>query len=184
MTRLAQVVQEALDHLDWQDTIDDDEAAGQSQVATGAIIDGQPCDIFINTHEQQDAISVFVYLPFRVKAAHYPEACMLVNAINVDARHGHLEILPETGKLRLVVSADVEGASPGGIFVVRMLQCGEAIISHWLGALAAVAVTGRPAAEVLAAVASDEATAGESAATADKPAPEQTIAPPEPRTLH
>ena len=75
---------------------------------------------------------------------------MLVNAINTDARHGHLEIVAESGRIRLVVSADVEGANPTGLFVVRMLQGGEAILSHWIGALAAVAISGRPAAAVFA----------------------------------
>lgn len=56
MTRLAQVVQEALDILEWSDDIDDDEASGKSQLATDALISGQPCDIFIETHEQQDDI--------------------------------------------------------------------------------------------------------------------------------
>ena len=79
---------------------------------------------------QSDSISVFLYLPFRVKTAHYPEACMLVNAIKADARHGHLEIVAESGRIRLVVSDDVEGANPTGVFVMRMLQCVEAILSH------------------------------------------------------
>ena len=75
---------------------------------------------------------------------------MLVNAINADARHGHLEIVADSGRIRLVVSADVEGANPTGLFVVRMLQCGQALLSHWIGALAAVAISGRPAKAVLA----------------------------------
>ena len=149
MTPLALIVQDALDQLEWQDEISVDEAAGTSQLKTLVNLEDQSCTVYIDTHDASDAISVFLYLPFCVKAAHYPEACMLVNAINAAARHGHLEIVAESGRIRLVVSADVEGANPTGLFVVRMLQCGESLLSHWMGALAAVAISGRPAAAVL-----------------------------------
>ena len=184
MTRLAQVVQEALDILEWSDDIDDDEASGKSQLATDALISGQPCDIFIETHEQQDDICVYIYLPFRIRATHYPEACQLVNAINVQARHGHLEILPKTGKLRLKLSADVKGANPSGMFVVRMLQGGNAILCNWMGALAAVGITGRSASEALDLVASAKAAVADRSTTADNPIPEETITPQGSRTLH
>ncbi len=150
MTPLALIVQDALDQLEWQDEISVDEAAGTSQLKTLVDLEDQSCPVYIDTHEASDSISVFLYLPFCVKAAHYPEACMLVNAINTAARHGHLEIVADSGRIRLVVSADVEGANPTGLFVVRMLQCGQALLSHWMGALAAVAISGRPAAAVLA----------------------------------
>lgn len=150
MTRLAAIVQEALDDLEWTDEIEDDEEAGKSRVTTGAMVAGQPCDIYIDTHEQHDAISIYIYLPFRVAAENYPQACMLINAINVDARHGHLEILRDGGRIRLVASADVEGAAPTGIFVVRMIQSADAILSHWMWALAAVAVSGQTADALLA----------------------------------
>jgi hypothetical protein len=150
MTRLAAIVQEALDYFEWTDEIEDDEEAGKSRVTTGAMVEGQPCDIYIDTHEQLDAISIFFYLPFRVTAKNYPQACMLINAINVKARHGHLEILQDGGRIRLVASADIEGATPTGIFVVRMVQLADATLSDWMWALAAVAVSGQTADALLA----------------------------------
>lgn len=184
MTRLARIVQDALDQLDWTDEIDDDEATGQSHVATTALIDEQSCRVFIDTNEEQDAISVFLYPPFYVKAAHYPEACLLVNAINVQVRHGHLEIVPDAGLLRVVLSADVEGASPTGLFVVRMLQCGHAVLGEWLGALAAVGICGRPAATVLAEMTAPAAEAEPAAAGAEGTAPVTVGNPSAARTLH
>ena len=184
MTRLAAIVQEALDDLEWTDDIEDDEEAGKSRVTTGAMVAGQPCDIYIDTHEQHDAISIYIYLPFRVAAENYPQACMLINAINVDARHGHLEILRDGGRIRLVASADVEGAAPTGIFVVRMIQSADAILSHWMWALAAVAVSGQTADELLAEAARREG--GDE--TVEATAAEETARPAIPRavakTLH
>ncbi len=184
MTRLARIVQEALDDLVWTADIDDDEAAGECHVATHALIDGQPCDIFIDTDEGLDALSVFIYLPFCVKPGQYAEACQLVNAINVAVRHAHLEILQDSGRVRLVVSANVEGASPTGLFLVRMLQCGDHILCHWLGALAAVAVTGRPAAEVLAAIAPPAADEAPAEDGVDRPVSAPIMGAPVNRTLH
>ena len=184
MTRLALIVQDALDQLEWQDEITVDEAAGTSQLKTLVNLEDQSCTVYIDTHEASDSISVYLYLPFCVMTAHYPEACMLVNAINTDARHGHLEIVADSGRIRLVVSADVEGANPTGLFVVRMLQCGQALLSHWMGALAAVAISGHPAAAVLAEM-TTPAAEGESGAegvAGATPAPVEN--PVAARTLH
>ena len=131
MNRLARIVQDALDHLGWTADIPYDEAAGQSHLATDAFIDDQPCGVFIDTDERPEAISVYIYPPFQVKPAFYPEAGLLINAINVQARQGHLEIPPESRKMRLVVSAGIEGVTPTGLFVMRMLQFGDAILSRW-----------------------------------------------------
>ena len=69
MTRLARIVQDALDHLGWTADIPDDEAAGQSHLATDAFIDDQPCGVFIDTDERPEVISVYIYPPFQVKPA-------------------------------------------------------------------------------------------------------------------
>jgi len=184
MTRLAAIVQEALDYFEWTDDIADDEDAGSSRVETGAMVAGQPCEIYIDTNEQLDAISVYVYPPFRVRDEYYTQACVLINTINAKARHGHLEILQDSGRMRLVVSADVEGASPTGIFVVRMLQLADAILSHWMWALAAVAVGGQTADELLAAAArregEDETVEAAAAEESARPAIPQAA----PKTLH
>ncbi len=157
MTRLGAVVQQALDHLEWQDEISLDAPAGTSQVRTDVQIDDQPCGLYIDTHEATDTIAVFFYLPFRVRAEGYAEACQFINAVNSRTRHGHLEILRDNGRVRMVVSADVEGAAPTGAFVVKMLHLGVNTLATWMGSLAAVAVTGGPAAEILAAAPPAEA---------------------------
>ena len=184
MTTLSLIVQDALDQLEWQDEITVDEAAGTSQLKTLVNLEDQSCTIYIDTHEASDSISVFLYLPFCVKAAHYPEACMLVNAINTDARHGHLEIVADSGRIRLVVSSDVEGANPTGLFVVRMLQCGQALLSHWIGALAAVAISGRPAAAVLAEMTTPTAVDEPGAEGGEGATPVPVAIPAAARTLH
>ena len=150
MTRLGAIVQQALEQLEWQDEISLDEEQGTSQVRTEVQIDGQLCELFIDTHEATDSIAVFFYLPFRVKAGAYAEACQFINAVNSRTRHGHLEILRDSGRLRMVVSADVEGAAPTGAFVVQMIHLGVNTLATWMGDLAAVALSNRSAEELLA----------------------------------
>ena len=157
MTRLAAIVQEALDQLAWEGDLTTDEAAGTSQFSAGILIQHQPCQLYIDTREESDFVGVFFYPPFRVKADRYPETCLLINAINSRTRHGHLEIMRSTGHLRMVVSADVEGASPTGVFVAHMMRYGADTLSAWMGELAAVALGNRRADDVLAELEQGEA---------------------------
>jgi hypothetical protein len=134
--------------------------------------------------DRNDLLGPRRYPPFQVKPAHYPEACLLIKAIHVQARHGHLENPPESRKVRLVVSAGIEGVTPNGLFVVRMLQAGDAIFSRWMESLAAVAVPGRPAKEDLAALANKEATAGQAQEGGERTAPAAVSNSANPGTLH
>lgn len=160
MTRLGAIVQQALDQMEWQDELSFDEEKGTSQVRTEVQIDAQPCELYIDTHEATDSIAVFFYLPFRVKADAQAEACQFINAVNTRTRHGHLEMLRDSGRIRMVVSADVEGAAPSGQFVRGMIHLAVDTLSSWMGALAAVAVSNRTAEELLAAAERDQAQDG------------------------
>lgn len=143
MTRLGAIVQQALDHLEWQDEISLDAQAGTSQVRTEVQIDDQPCGLYIDTHEASDTIAVFCYPPFRVKSDSYAGACQFINAVNGQTRQGHLEILRDSGRMRMEVSADVEGAAPTGAFVVQMIHWGVTTLATRMSALAAVVVLPR-----------------------------------------
>ena len=59
-------------------------------------------------------------------------------------------------RLRFVVSADAEGVEPNGRFVRSMALIAKAVLSHWMGPIAAVCVCGRKAADVLAEEAAEE----------------------------
>ena len=149
MTRLGNAVQQFLDLRDWTDEIEDNEDKGSSRLKTGLVVDGQSCRLFIDTFEQTDSISLYLYPPFRMKLSNYAEACMLVNAINYGLRVARFEIDPSDGELRLVVAVDLHGAEVGGAFVDGMLGAASWTLDRWMVALAAVGVTGRKAVEVL-----------------------------------
>ena len=83
-----------------------------------------------------------------------------------------------------MVSADVEGANPTGVFVVRMLQFVEAILGHWIGALAAVAISGCPAAAVIAEMTALETEDEPTAEGGEGATPAPVAIPATVRTLH
>lgn len=150
MTRLARIVHEFLELMEWSGDVEEEESEGRCRLETGASIGGQPCRVYLDTHDESDTVAFFVYLPFHANPDWHAEACVLANAINHRVRHGRLEIDPEDGELRFVVSADVEGVEPNGRFARSMAMIARAVLARWMGPIAAVCVSGRKAADVLA----------------------------------
>ena len=149
MTRLGSVVKQCLDEMGWTDEVRDDEDAGESRMSTPLEVAGQSCRLYVDTDEGNDSISVFLYPPFRVCEDNHVQACVLVNAINYRTRVAHLEISPGDGAIRALVAIDVEGSEPCGLCVNVMLRAVNAILKRWMWALAAVAIAGRAAQDVL-----------------------------------
>ena len=149
MTRLAKVVREFAALMGWDDEVLEDDEKGTSRLSKTAVVDGQPCRLYVDTNDEVDAIAVFFYAPFRVKPAKYAEACMLVNAINHMTRHGRLEIDPDDGEVRYASSANVEFCEPGAGFIRGMTDFGAALLEYWMWALSAVAMTERTARDIL-----------------------------------
>jgi len=150
MSKLTHAVQQFLDLMNWEDEIRVDEERGTSTMATGVTIDAQPCELYVETNESVDVIAVFLYAPFRVRPEKFVEACVLANEINVRSRIGHLEVLPQDGRVRYVQAVDFEDCEPSGTAVQNMVQAGIASFRRRLGQLAEVAMTPRTAAEILA----------------------------------
>lgn len=159
MSKLTLAVQQFLDLMNWEDEIRVDEDRRTSSMATCVTVDAQPCDLFVETDDGVDVIAVFLYAPFRVRPEKLVEACVLANEINVRSRIGHVEIVPEDGRIRYVHTVDFEDCEPTGTAVRNMVQAGFSLFRRRLGQLAEVAMTPRTAAEVLAA-AEDASQAG------------------------
>lgn len=150
MSKLTHAVQQFLDLMNWEDEIRVDEERGTSTMATGVTIDAQPCELYVETKESVDVIAVFLYAPFRVRPEKFAEACVLANEINVHNRIGHIEIVPEDGRIRYVHEMDFEDCEPSGKALQNVAQAGFALFRRRLGQLAEVAMTPRTAAEILA----------------------------------
>lgn len=160
MSKLTQAVQQFLDQMNWEDEIRVDEVQSTSTMATRVAVDTQPCDLFVETDDRVDVISVFLYAPLRVRPEKLVDACVLANDINVCQRIGHVEVMSGDGRIRYVHSVDFEDCEPSGTAVGSMVHAGFALFRARLGQLAEVAMTPRTAAEILAADASAQAGAG------------------------
>jgi hypothetical protein len=161
MTKLGHLLQEFLDLAQWSGDIATHEDTGSSHLDTGATIDDQPCRIHVIASDTVDSIVVLVCPPFRVRTAKYAEACKLVNAINYRTALGRLEIDPQDGEIRYQHSSDVEFCQPTPEFIRSMIRFASGHLTHWMPALAEVAMTARTAEEILAGVDGKGMAAGE-----------------------
>jgi hypothetical protein len=149
MTRLGRLLQDFGDLVEWDGTFDFDEEAGSSHFFARVRVAEQSCRVYVDAHEGSDTLAVYVYPPFFVKNEKLAEACVLVNAINYQARHGRLEIDPDDGELRYANSLNAEFVEPNAPFVRGMVEFGLGFLGYWMGALADVAMTEHTAKEIL-----------------------------------
>ena len=149
MIRLATPLRDFVRKMEWEDDVEEREEKASAHLSTRIGVGGQPCQLYIDAQDHLDAISVFCYLPFHATQANLAQACILSNAINRRSRHCRIEIDPDDGEIRGVVSADFEGLEPTGANVETMFHFCVGVLRDWMPALAEVAVVGRPAREVL-----------------------------------
>lgn len=151
MTRLAQPIRDFVRKMEWEDDVEEREEKASAHLSTRIGVGGQPCQLYIDAQDDLDAISVFCYLPFHATPAHLAQACILSNAINRRSRHCRVEIDPDDGEIRGVVSADFEGLEPTGANVEAMFHFCVGVLRDWMPSIAEVAVVGRSAQDVLGA---------------------------------
>ena len=165
MTRLAKPIRDFVQKMEWNDEVEEREEQSSAHLSTRIGVAGQPCQLYIDAQDNLDAISVFCYLPFHATPANLAQACILTNAINRRSRHCRLEIDPDDGEIRGVVSADYEGLEPTGANVESMFHFCVGVLRDWMPAIAEVAVVGRSAQDVLGA---RDAAAGSGAGAAQE----------------
>ena len=157
MTRLAKPLKEFIEEQDWKDEITEDEERGFAQLSTRIRIANQSCRLFIDTHDERDAIAVHCYLPFNALPDNVVQTCVLANAINRRHRYTRLEIDPDDGELRIVMWTNFADLEPTGRNVDIMVDFCLSIPREWMGTIAEVALAGKPAEQVIAAREAEEA---------------------------
>lgn len=139
--RLANTVQDWLDEKGWEDVIERDEVAQTSQCHMFYRIHNQRCELFIETDEPKDWITLYFYLPFNARADKRTDVICLCNRLNATrSRFGSLQVLP-SGRIRFRHTLDVEGAELSTIVIQRMLESAAHLVEIFMSDLAAVALT-------------------------------------------
>ena len=107
--KLAAKVQEWITLNEWNDKISYDDENQTSSVSFIYIINKQPFKVWVETDENKDMISVYVYAPFNALPNKRHDCSMLFNHINNNTIWGAIACDDENGSIRWRHSVDFEG---------------------------------------------------------------------------
>ncbi len=147
--KLAAKVQEWLTQNEWNDKISYDDENQTSSVSFIYIINKQPFKVWVETDENKDMISVYVYAPFNALPNKRHDCSMLFNHINNNTVWGSIACDDENGSIRWRHSVDFEGSDPSAAAIENAFRVGGNIFSKWFGEITSVALTKTTAQEVI-----------------------------------
>lgn len=147
--RLADKVQEWLDQNEWTDVIDRNEENQKSQLNITYGINNQPFDLYIETDEQKEWVSLYVYAPFNALPGKYKDCMSLFNRINANNFIGAF-CLTTSGRIQFRQAIDIEDSDPSPMMIENMLNFGSSLIDQWFNEIASVALTKKTVQEVFA----------------------------------
>ena len=147
--RLADKVQEWLDQNEWTDVIDRNEENQKSQLNITYGINNQPFDLYIETDEQKEWVSLYVYAPFNALPGKYKDCMALFNRINANNFIGAF-CLTTSGRIQFRQAIDIEDSDPSPMMIENMLNFGSSLIDQWFNEIASVALTKKTVQEVFA----------------------------------
>jgi hypothetical protein len=151
------LLQQWLDDYEWNGTFHVDKD-GDIRLDTGVYIDAQPYDIYVNASDGAGIVSVYMYTPFCVRPANVVETLTLINKIHSKNRAGRFTIV-DSGRIQCCQSVDFETAAPTTQSMELLISSTIRVCSRYDAALAAVALTGQPAAQVIEALEKPQETA-------------------------
>lgn len=145
--RLADNVQEWLDEIEWNNTINRDEETQTSQLCSSFTINEQAFDLFIETDEKKDFLKFFLYAPFKSIANKYDDCIQLFNRINSLRRFGAVCLLDD-GRIQYRHTIDIESTELSPIMITNILNEGRSQFEEWFEEISAVALTKKTAQQI------------------------------------
>jgi len=110
--KLAAKVQEWLTQNEWNDKILCDDENKTSSVSFIYIINKQPFKVWLETYENSNMISVYLYAPFNALPNKLHDCSILFNYINNSTAWGAIACDGENGSIRWRHSVDFEDTDP------------------------------------------------------------------------
>ena len=147
--KLAAKVQECIAINEWNDKILCDDENKTSSVSFIYIINKQSFKIWLETDENKDMISVYVYAPFNALPNKRHDCSMLFNHINNNTVWGSIACDDENGSIRWRHSVDFEDTDPSIAAIENAFRVGGNIFNKWYDEITAVALTKTTAQEVI-----------------------------------
>ena len=145
---LATKVQEWITHNEWSDKIAFDEENQTSSVSFIYIINEQPFKVWVETDENKDILSVFIYAPFTALPNKLNDCSILFNHINNNTVWGSLAC-DENGSIRWRHSVDFEDMDPSVAAIENAFRVGGSIFKTWYDKITSVALTKVTAQELI-----------------------------------
>ena len=147
--KLAAKVQECIAINEWNDKILCDDENKTSSVSFIYIINKQSFKVWLETDENKDMISVYVYAPFNALPNKRHDCSMLFNHINNNTVWGSIACDDENGSIRWRHSVDFEDTDPSIAAIENAFRVGGNIFNKWYDEITAVALTKTTAQEVI-----------------------------------
>ena len=147
--KLAVKVQEWITHNEWSDKIAFDEENQTSSVSFIYIINEQPFKVWVETYENKNMISIFIYAPFNALPNKRHDCAMLFNHINNNTIWGAIACDDENGSIRWRHSVDFEDTDPSVAAIENAFRVGGSIFKTWYDKITSVALTKVTAQELI-----------------------------------
>jgi hypothetical protein len=146
--KLAAKVQEWITHNEWSDKIAFDEENQTSSVSFIYIINEQPFKVWVETDENKDMVSVYIYAPFNALPNKLNDCSILFNHINNNTVWGGIAC-DENGSIRWRHSVDFEDTDPSVAAIENAFRVGGSIFKTWYDKITSVALTKVTAQELI-----------------------------------
>jgi hypothetical protein len=138
---LTAVVASYIEMQGWDDELEIDQGARLSTLAARFNIDGQRTRLYVETNEERETVTVFLYSPFAIGPERMGEAARLINIINCELRLGRLSCLDDgdSNYVQFKLAHDFTNAQCSPQQIDVMVGAGLWTLRHYGQALAAVA---------------------------------------------
>lgn len=146
--KLAVKVQEWITHNEWSDKIAFDEENQTSSVSFIYIINEQPFKVWVETYENKNMISIFIYAPFNALPNKLNDCSILFNHINNNNVWGGIAC-DESGSIRWRHSVDFEDTDVSVAAIDNAFRVGGGIFKTWYDEITSVALTKVTAQELI-----------------------------------
>lgn len=146
--KLATKVQEWLTQNEWRDKIAFDEENQTSSVSFIYIINEQPFKSYVETYENKNMISIFIYAPFTALPNKRHDCSIVFNHINNNTVWGGIAC-DENGSIRWRHSVDFEDTDPSVAAIENAFRVGGGIFKTWYDEIISVALTKVTAQELI-----------------------------------
>jgi hypothetical protein len=147
--RLADKVQDWLDHIEWEDKISLDEENQTSSLDFTYSIKDQSFKVWIETDEARDYLKIYIYAPFNALSKKLTECAVLFNHINAGSYWGALSVVDEKGAIRWRYVIDFEGTDPSVATIHNAFNVGSNLLENWFDEITEVALTKSTAQQII-----------------------------------